>query len=358
MTNAAATAPSGQPDWQAFQDGLMAASLAGVPIALDGQAPAASPSALLASLSEWRQQNEDQWPRRYHAARAVYEHTGDMPLVLDGLTAISRSGQQLARLVWKPWRYLVLLTGVACLGLLGYWALVVPDLKRLRSDLDLVPLPIAEARPAVFFPGSDFGVLDSIPWIVVGLVGLMFVGTLVLWATKGLTTLMSRGGQSGYLRQNAVAIGGRVAAQLLQRGSDLDTAISISSDLVVGSQTLVQPIRDAASAAALNQAVRPDGGSLDSCDPTVAALRRATQHFDLAARTRLSLLQNLLPLLVVTLIGGGGALLYCLTLFLPLIRLLDDTAQPVHLVPTPQHSVSAADAVTLREPFVDQKVAP
>lgn len=342
-----------EPDWRRLHDGLLAAAMVGVPIQLTDRAtsPAMTAAALTTQLELFSGQPPERWPSRYRAARTVYAHTDDVPLVLDGLTAIDAAQQRLARLAWGPWEYLIVLALTGSGGLLFYWAAVLPQLRRLQADLMLSPQPMYASVASASDLNNHLAWLQWIPGVVVVLLIAVGLGTVLLRSRGGSAGRLWRSARLGYWQPAATAMGLRLTAELMQHGVAWEAATELSSQLVGDAATVQQRIRRIALPAFVtstaNSATQQQIARERFSEQHVAAtLKRAMRYFDRIADSRLMFLRSVLPLVIVLAIGGSGTLAYCVMLFRPLVHLVDDMTEPVQLAPASDQPV-----ILRREPL-------
>ncbi|KLU03364.1 putative transmembrane protein [Rhodopirellula islandica] len=296
----------------AFHDGLAAAVMARVPIHL-GTGGSVSGKLTLEKVGLLKRQPAAEWPTRYRAAREVFDRTGNMQIVLDGLTHNTRSERTLSRLLWGSCIYLLTLAVVGYLGLAFFTHFIGPSINALRADMELVP-----STPMV--PRSD-PIIDFLPTVLV-VAPFILVGTcLLIWITGGVSRWATRLGGSAYIRDNASAVAMRSIAAMAKTGVPAEEAVNLSCDLL------------GSSPAARNQVQTTLRGRTLNAASEVTLLRLGT-HFRTSANNRMSVLKVALPIALTCLIGGTGALAYSLALFNPLVSLIHDLSKPTRELPT------------------------
>ncbi|MEO9595464.1 hypothetical protein [Rhodopirellula bahusiensis] len=298
-----------QPD--VFHDGLAAAVMARVPIHL-GTGGSVGGTLTLEKVGLLKRQPAAEWPTRYRAAREVFTRTGNMQIVLDGLTHDTRSERKLSRLLWGSCIYLLTLALVGYLGLAFFSHFIGPTINALRADMELVPSTPLASR-------SD-PIVDFLPMVLL-VAPFVLLGTcLLIWITGGVSRWAARLGGGAYIRDNASAIAMRLIAAMAKAGVPAEEAVNLSCDLL-----------DSVPAARNQVQTTLRGRTLNASSE--ATLLRLGAHFQTSATNRMSVLRVVLPLVLTSLIGGTGALAYSVALFNPLVSLIHDLSKPTRDLP-------------------------
>ena len=241
---------------------------------------------------------------RYRAALNVFFCTGSFDLVLDGLTARKLARSELARSIrWTLIYLTALLFGAATL-LSFFNQSIVVVITQMRTDMTLVPAVQSQQ-------------VDTVTWIPT-LVGIFS------WAWPALLLFVILGGSSylawcvggwGYETDFQCAITLRMAGQLAKNSVPLDVAVAVAS-MVVGANRRVQ------------NSVREAVQELDVESGIPTDLTVAVSDFQSAAERRLSMIQLVLPILMLTIVGGTAVLAYSVAVFWPVVALLKDLSLP------------------------------
>lgn len=300
--------------FQRFQNDLKATLLAGVPVEIGSKDSVSSNNRLtIAELSHLESlilpgitsnesltetlDSQPEIPARYRAALIVFDRTASMLAVLDGLT-IRRFAQGQAKRVLR-WTliYLLILLAVAFVGMRLYTTQVLPALALMRADM---LLPAAINAPDRF---------DLMPWlpIIVQVLGWSLLVMLVLMLAGGASKIAMWLGGNHFVRCRLSTMALRVTQMLVEAGTPIDEAVTLSCDLTGADARVRRNIRTAVEASHRAQ-------NLDAL----------ADYLTIVGNDRLAHMKMTTPIALVSVIGGGIALLYCVTIFWPIISMLKD----------------------------------
>ncbi|MEM0927140.1 MAG: hypothetical protein AAGJ83_13945, partial [Planctomycetota bacterium] len=133
--------------FERFEKEIVAAIRGRVPIRFGSRTPSVDGLAALrpslrnsGSNAPLNESNLNRESAQYLAAFRVYERTGSMSSVLEGLSIGRRAEQQLARLLRVPFFYFLGLMLLAGIGLAFFVQAVQPSFEVLRGDLPKPPI--------------------------------------------------------------------------------------------------------------------------------------------------------------------------------------------------------------------------
>ncbi len=238
-------------------------------------------------------------PSRYLAAIQVFELTGSMVPVLNGLTARKIATQRSARVLRWTLFYLLLIVVVAFVGLRLFNNRLKPAIESMRLD--------SFAPSAVSGP-ETFDILPWVPSIVVGLGALSAI--LLVWLVIGgvRRTAMWLGGRH-YVRCRTSATAIRVFQSLRLHDVSPETALALSCELTGADGPVRGDIRTAIDLPA------------DSADYDTIA-----NYFLIASNQRMASLKFGTPIALVSTFGGAIVVLYGILIYWPVISMLKDLA--------------------------------
>lgn len=299
-----------------FYNDLKAAVVAGVPLEIgDGSQLASSPRLTVTELERWERtlqslisndsclrkalDTQPDLPRRYRAALLVFDQTGSMVPVLDGLTTRRLARNKVTRILRGTFVYLLLVLLVAFLGLRLFDVAIVPAVEDMRVDL---LLPAAISAPTRF---------DPLPWLpaIVGVLGVGIVLALIWLLFGGASKAALWLGGHQFVRCQVSATAVQTLPMLIASGMDMDESVSVSCDLVGADERTRREIQAAAQ--------YPEGSQ------HWGAL---ADYFSILASRRLAYMKVATPIALVTSVGGGIAALYGIIIFWPIISMLKDLA--------------------------------
>jgi hypothetical protein len=246
-------------------------------------------------------------PRRLLAAFRVFATTDSMAEVLDGLTAVPEAERQVYRALRWPFLYLAIVMLVAILGLVFYAGRIQPVHDRLQAELTYPPA-VREVPTLQWLDWLPTVVLVSASLFLVVLIGLLAGGfRWLVMAIGGRRFVQSRG--------NAAAL--RTTAALAAAGMGPAEAGQTARELVFG-----EPDREsaAAKASAGSVAVESGIGRHNRGDHPWLAL---AGYHQVVAEQQLRHLRVATPVVLLSVIGGAVGAGYALTIYGPLIRLLN-----------------------------------
>ena len=99
----------------------------------------------------------------------------------------------------------------------------------------------------------------------------------------------------------------RVTQMLVEAGTPIDEAVSLSGDLTGADATVRRDIRKAVA------------GSIDAHN-----LDTLADYLTIAGNNRLAYMKMTTPIALVSVFGGSIALVYCMAIFWPIISMLKD----------------------------------
>ena len=300
-----------------FHDDLRAAVVAGVPLKIGERESKLLTLAKIDQLENQispklstgnaidertRQQFFDsltEFPLRYRAAIQVFDRLGSMTPVLDGLTAQILAERRVAGTLRWSFSYLLLLLLLAASGLSLFLVWVVPAIESMRADL-LLPAAI-DAPPR----------LDLIQWLPGVIVAFSFCfGLLVVWLlTGGVAKVAMWLGGRHFVRCQTSKTTLRTLNALVDSGMPIDLAVSTGCDLTGADAIIRRDIQSSAPAA-----ISP------------AQLQTLTNYLTISANQRLTSMSAAAPIALVATVGGVIGLIYCVSIFWPMIAMIKDMA--------------------------------
>lgn len=293
-----------------FHDELKAALIAGVPLVdgnrhrltvaeidnLQEQLKAFDPEFQRTigepNLTNWK---GDRLPHWYRACLTVFNRTGSMLPVLEGLSVRPMASRDVRRALQWTFIYLFIVALTTLLGLLMFDVLVVPSIEFFREDLMF---------PAGIGVTSNFDVLPWLPGMIAVLASGLILGLIVLFV-GGVAKVASWFGGGRYVNGAVSMVVLRISQSLVQAGVTVEEAVLISCELTGATsnikgqvQTLVQ------------------GTDEPNTIGKVADCLKAT------ANSQLARLRFVTPVVLTALLGGGLVLIYCVIVFWPIVSLL------------------------------------
>ena len=303
-----------------FHNELKAARIAGVPIEIDEEPDPFSRRLSLKQLDELKISNpnpsnsnsddarsqlaalsqaiatEQGLPKRFQAALQVFDQTGSMVPVLDGLSVQCISRQQVSRVMRRAFIYLIVLSAVAVSGLLIFKSRIAPFIVELRIE-------IAQSGST---KSEQF---DLTQWLalIITVIGCMLV-LFAIWTLFGRASRIAIWlGGDHYLRCRTSASAIRTLQLLLDRGLPVNDAVSICCDLTGADKRMRKEVESAVqnSQSAQN-------------------LYSLSDYLSILASQRLESMRVTAPTTLICSVGGIVALVYCVAIFWPIIALLKD----------------------------------
>ena len=288
------------PSLQSFYDDIEAARVANVPVELDSRSLLQSATSLSESsirkLAAATKQNIANVDDRHQAAIGIHKQLGSMVPVLDGLSARAIANREFGMIVKRVLWYLSLVLLVALLGLVYFNRSIVPEYNSVRQDMEL------------YHGMTDFN-LDAFPYLIplMVIVGLLLVINIVLLLTGKTGFLMGWFGGRKYVRLKVASAAARTLGLLASKDASLAEATQNTATLYaldkVGQRELSTAVGKAAD------------------DETFQIL---SQYWSLKAAMIFERSRTVVPVVVLTIVGGGVALAYGLLVYGPLIGLIRD----------------------------------
>ncbi len=304
-----------------FQGDLEAAILAGAPLEIGDAKDGISGKLSLSKLDQMQyviqphlDKNESleqvitahpELPKRYQAALQVFDRTGSMSTVLDGLTTRSIAQRQVGKTLRWAFVYLMVLLTVSFTGLYLYSINVVPVVNDMQSDLTLpskIKVDTSERFDVTRWTAPLVLVYGSV------LIGLLFFGCL-----GGTSQIAMWLGGTKYVRCRTSTTALRTLQMMMETNTVNETNsaanqaarwASVSCDLV-GADEVVKRTTELASR-----------------EPK--ELNSLADYMGLSAKHKLAYLKVATPIGLVTVFGGLVALAYCFVILWPVFLMLRD----------------------------------
>ncbi len=238
---------------------------------------------------------------RMRAALEVFQLTGSMGTVLENLCLRTSARLRIVRLFRRTFVYLVVLTLVAIVGMMLFRERMLPEMQAMHHDLlTMAGTLAAQDRPLTAL--GDFSAAATIVFLV-------FLVLLLLWMVMGgmIGTANLLGGKE-YLRFKSLSTAIQSLRLLLACGVSCEKAIVLSAEL----------------AALDDQGKAELVVGLGNEDSSPADLFAWSQFLRIASQRCWLRLQRWGTFVVVGVVGGMIALIYCLLVFSPLVALLYD----------------------------------
>lgn len=240
-------------------------------------------------------------PIRLRAAAEVFAATDSMVPVLRGLSTRVVASRAVVRSLHWPVVYLIVLLAVALLGVIFFMTQLAPEINSVRADLELSePLSPIELR-------------DRLSWI--NAMPIVFGTGLAL----ALTAILL-GGVSRF----AMILGGREVV----RSRIMAAALQIYRDLRVSGFDPQDAIRISCELTAANAKTVQELSSFTDANSRLTEIDLASEQLIVAGDRRLARIKSTIPACMVLVVGGGAALLYGVSVFAPIVQLLQDLALP------------------------------
>lgn len=166
--------------------------------------------------------NNQSVPDRYRAAIEVWQKTGSMIPVLEGLSTRKKAWKRIGRLFRSAMIYVLLVAILAIAALIHYKLNILPEIEAVRQDLIRMALPGQEIS------SSYAGILSTVALVMFV---LMFFG-LVWWMSSGGVARAGWWiGGGAHMRCQALAVAARTTQLLIAKGVETATATTISGSL-------------------------------------------------------------------------------------------------------------------------------
>ena len=235
------------------------------------------------------------WPQRMTVALGVFRQTGTMPIVFEALSVRLDSDRWVSRVLRKTWWYLLLVIATMVLGMFSVFYFANNDFQNFSADLKLSTT------------GDQATAVELMAWfptaMICGIViGLLLLGWLLLGGSRRLT--MRLGGRKILqIQQTATLL--KILEQVNPAGNNKGDSIELACDAVAAGPKIRSQVHAALDDARSNVGLSAWAESLAK-----------------DARKRMTVIELWLPLMIVTLIGGGLAVFYCLLIYRPIISML------------------------------------
>jgi len=247
-----------------FHGILRAARLVGVPIDLSGRSIDE-----LQTLKSWT----DEMPEAYRASMVAFVTTGRSDLALERLQLRHDVDAALTAVTRSVWLYLSLMLFVAAIGMATFATFSTPKIESMRADMSLLPQASIGNGPS----GLTRGISAT---------GLYAAALVCSLGSLGLVGLL---GMTRFAATSIAWLGGN----------------------------RYRSIRRAALAKKISQSRSGDRLASDLSGNYLQSL----------AVSRLTRLRVITPIILITLLGGGGAMAYGWLLFSPLVSLIYDLSE-------------------------------
>lgn len=284
---------------QNFLSDLQATVMSGVELEIgDASSPALS-NLLTVDAVKRLPTDPQQWPARLQAAYEVAHQSESMPVVFDALAVRIDFERWANRVSRTAWRYLMLVVAAMMLGLAAFYFFSSVIYREAYADL--------RRMASVESPAAEDPMVSVITAMVVG--GCVGFLVLAAGASGGLRKIVLwAGGQSamdGQQSSQAICV-----MDALQRSTlPMDAAIDLATAVVAGDLKLNQRLRAAFTGASCRDGIG------------VWARLQAT-----GANQAMMGIELWLPKAVVILVGGMLSVFYCLSIYRPIIAILNELA--------------------------------
>lgn len=301
-------------DWQRFHDDLRAALRANVPMRnVDGsflktgqldkyfsQLGSQEEQELEAAAIRTQLASDKSLPEWFAPASEIFARTGTAVPVLEGISAADEAANDVNRAMRWTFIYLLLLLVTALAGLVLFYCAGASSLEAFRQDLELPPSPV-KGR-------SSFDTLTLLPRFMIGLAIVLATGLIALLAIGTKRFSMWLGGKR-FVRYAMSSTILRIALTISRTGIPHSESIGLACDLVGYDTTARKDIE---------ALVR---GTKD--DKTIEQMANCQRQ---SAHQCLIRMKVATPALLITLLGGSLAFIYCMIMFLPIVSMLKDMA--------------------------------
>lgn len=240
---------------------------------------------------------DETFPKWYRAAWTVFAQTGSMLPVLEVLSVRPLAIRDVSRALRWTIIYLLIVLTTALVGLLIIYIRVTPAIESFREDLQL---------PSAIEVTQHFDVQPWLPWIILVLtIGLIL--SLFWMLVGGIANLTSWLGGRRYVGWMISTTVLRVSQSLVRAGMAVKDAVSIGCDLTGAESKVQEEIQSMIQGA-----------------DEIKAIGQMADYCKLTANKQLSQLRIATPVVLITIFGGGLALMFCLIVFWPILSLLKD----------------------------------
>ena len=285
---------------QSFYADIHAARIAKIPVELTSRSllqSIATPSeSQLRAYAEADKQNDPSIDSRHQAAIDIHSQLGSMVPVLDGLSSRAIASRQFSKMFRRVLWYLALVLLVALLGLLYFKVYIVPEYQMVRQDMRLY-------YHMTDFHADTFSYLN--PMIVV--VAVLLLVNVIFLLTNKTGFLLSMFGGRKYVRLKISSAAANTLALLASQNTSLPEATQTTATLyaldATGRQQLCSSIGDSSSS---------------------ETWQNLNQFWTIKAGKTLERARTLVPVVLLSIVGGGVAVAYAILVYGPLVGLIRD----------------------------------
>ena len=291
------------PSLQSFYADIEAARVANVPVELDSRSLLQSAASVSAStirkLAAAAEQNAANLDDRHQAAIGIHKQLGSMVPVLDGLSARAIASREFGVIIKRVLWYLCLVLLAAGIGVYCFKRYVVPEYDSVRRDMEL------------YHGMTDFN-LDVFPYLIpmIVVLAVLLVINVVLLLTGKTNFLMGWFGGRKYVRLKVASGAARTLGLLASQDASLAEAAQNTATLYaldkVGRRELSNSLGEAADA---------------------ETYQILSQYWSLKAAMIFERARMVVPVVVLTIVGGGVAVAYGFLVYGPLIGLIQDLVE-------------------------------
>lgn len=292
-----------KPLQSSFYADIEAARVASVPVELRSRSllqSSATPSkSRILELASATEQNVANLDDRHQAAIGIHQQLGSMVPVLDGLSARAIASREFSMVLRRVLWYLSLVFLVALIGLLYFERYIVPKYEAVRRDMCL------------YYEMTDFN-LNAFPylWPLIVVVAVLLLVNLVLLLAGKTNFLMGWFGGRRYVRFKVSSAAARTLGLLAAQNAPLAEATESTARLY-----------------ALDKVGQREFDKSFSEATDTETFQILSQYWSLQAAKILERARTVVPVLVLTVVGGGVALAYGLLVYGPLIGLVKDLVE-------------------------------
>ena len=291
------------PSLQSFYADIEAARVANVPVELDSrsllQSAASVSESTIRELAAASEQNVANLDDRHQAAIGIHKQLGSMVPVLDGLSARAIASREFGVIIKRVLWYLCLVLLAAGIGVYCFKRYVVPEYDSVRRDMEL------------YHGMTDFN-LDVFPYLIpmIVVLAVLLVINVVLLLTGKTNFLMGWFGGRKYVRLKVASGAARTLGLLASQDASLAEAAQNTATLYaldkVGRRELSNSLGEAADA---------------------ETYQILSQYWSLKAAMIFERARMVVPVVVLTIVGGGVAVAYGFLVYGPLIGLIQDLVE-------------------------------
>jgi len=257
--------------------------------------------------------NRSDLPSRYQAALQTFGRTGLMPPVLEGLSARLIAQRHVNRVLRHALAYFICLLGAALLGTLVFLYRIIPTMNMIQGDIEK-------------HGGSDVvGGIDWVGWIpILAIVIAVLLALFSIWTILGgMTKIAMNLGGNHYVRCRTAATSLHVAKLLLEEGASVDEAVSISCELTATDPKGREEVQSAIEELASFQSTDAQSHTkLPNHARDSHYISSISNYLMISAQKRMDYMKMALPMGMVTIFGGIVALVYCFSIFVPIVQLI------------------------------------